>query len=178
MIVIALGANLFSVAGAPEKTITAALETLARRGIVPVAVSALYATAAWPDPADPPFVNAAAEIETSLAPDALMRELEFGRSCIRAHQNARQRAANARHRSARLQRPCSGTRSHAAAPSHGHARLRPHSARGHRAGVAAPRERENRGGVDRGIAGDGAHAGAFGPSLIVIPGERSAAKRG
>jgi 2-amino-4-hydroxy-6-hydroxymethyldihydropteridine diphosphokinase len=91
MIVIALGANLFSVAGAPEKTITAALETLARRGIVPVAVSALYATAAWPDPADPPFVNAAAEIETSLAPDALMRELEsvevaFGR--IRTHANA------------------------------------------------------------------------------------------
>jgi len=84
MIVIALGANLTSDVGPPETTILEALAELGRRGIRPVEVSALYATDAWPNPRDPSFVNAAALLDTELAPDALMAALEsvedkFGR---------------------------------------------------------------------------------------------------
>lgn len=48
------------------------------------AVSSLYETPAWPDPADPPFVNAVAAIETALPPEALLQALHaveagFGR---------------------------------------------------------------------------------------------------
>lgn len=48
------------------------------------AVSRLYRSPAWPDPADPPFVNAVAAVETGLAPGALLAALHaveagFGR---------------------------------------------------------------------------------------------------
>jgi 2-amino-4-hydroxy-6-hydroxymethyldihydropteridine diphosphokinase len=54
-------------------------------------VSSYYVTPAWPDPSDPPFVNAVARVETSLAPDALMNllhetETAFGR--VRSQKNA------------------------------------------------------------------------------------------
>lgn len=47
-------------------------------------VSALYETPAWPDPSDPPFVNAVAAVETGLTPEALLEALHaieagFGR---------------------------------------------------------------------------------------------------
>lgn len=47
-------------------------------------VSSLYATPAWPDPSDPPFVNAVAAVETGLSPKALLEALHaieagFGR---------------------------------------------------------------------------------------------------
>ena len=47
-------------------------------------VSALYETPAWPDPSDPPFVNAVAAVETGLSPEALLEALHaieaaFGR---------------------------------------------------------------------------------------------------
>ena len=46
--------------------------------------SSLYRSIAWPDPSDPPFVNAVMSIETALAPQALMAgllaiEAGFGR---------------------------------------------------------------------------------------------------
>lgn len=75
MILIALGANLSSGAGTPETALRIGLDALARRGVRPLAVSRLYRTPAWPDPSDPPFVNAVAAVETVLPPDALMREL-------------------------------------------------------------------------------------------------------
>lgn len=48
------------------------------------AVSSLYESEAWPDASDPPFVNAVAEIETTMAPEALLAALHaveagFGR---------------------------------------------------------------------------------------------------
>lgn len=54
-------------------------------------VSALFETPAWPDPSDPPFVNAVAAIETELSPRALLEALHaieaaFGRK--RGQQNA------------------------------------------------------------------------------------------
>jgi len=84
MIVVALGANLPSAVGPPEVTIRAALAALAKRGAAPKAVSHLWRTPAWPDGRDPPFVNAAADIATALAPEALLMllhdiETEFGR---------------------------------------------------------------------------------------------------
>jgi 2-amino-4-hydroxy-6-hydroxymethyldihydropteridine diphosphokinase len=84
MILIGLGANLPSRAGSPAQTLHAALAELARGDVRVVAVSSFYRTPAWPDPADPTFVNAVAMIETSLAPAALIAllhdiERAFGR---------------------------------------------------------------------------------------------------
>jgi 2-amino-4-hydroxy-6-hydroxymethyldihydropteridine diphosphokinase len=84
MILIALGSNLPSAAGPPAETVMAALSTLEANGIVPVKVSQLYESAAWPNSTDPPFVNAVAQVETEFAPTALLERLHeiedaFGR---------------------------------------------------------------------------------------------------
>lgn len=84
MILIALGANLPSPAGLPAATLDAALHELASRGITIVKRSGFYRSAAWPDPSDPAFVNAAAAVETDLKPAALLAvlhavEVTFGR---------------------------------------------------------------------------------------------------
>ena len=84
MILIALGANLPSAAGTPRDTLRAALASLGARGITIERLSGFYLSEAWPDPTDPPFVNAVASVRTSLSPDELLRmlhevEAEFGR---------------------------------------------------------------------------------------------------
>ena len=91
MILIALGGNLNSPAGSPAQTLDAALAALEKRGANIAAVSAYYVTPAWPDPADPAYVNAVARIGTELDPAALMKllhetETAFGR--VRAQRNA------------------------------------------------------------------------------------------
>lgn len=91
MILIALGSNLPSRAGSPAETLHAALAELARADVRVVAVSSFYETPAWPDPADPAFVNAVARVETSLSPAALIARLHaveqaFGRA--RGEKNA------------------------------------------------------------------------------------------
>lgn len=91
MILIALGANLESVIGAPLATLTACLGAMADHNIRVLNVSNYYQTPAWPDPSDPPYVNAVAEIRTPLGPaallDALHRiEADFGR--LRTYANA------------------------------------------------------------------------------------------
>ncbi|MGA9795260.1 MAG: 2-amino-4-hydroxy-6-hydroxymethyldihydropteridine diphosphokinase [Rhizomicrobium sp.] len=85
MILIALGSNLPSLAGAPVQTLRAALMELARADVRIVAVSSFYRTVAWPDPADPSFVNAVARVETGLSPQSLIARLHevervFGRT--------------------------------------------------------------------------------------------------
>ena len=72
MILIALGANLNSPVGPPAATIAAALGALAQRGVKIEAVSAFFATPAWPDPSDPPFVNAVIRVDTAHSPAKLM----------------------------------------------------------------------------------------------------------
>ena len=68
---------------APVEIVPAAIRALG--GVAELeAVSSLYASPAWPDPADPPFVNAAAAIRTDLPPEALLSALHtieaaFGR---------------------------------------------------------------------------------------------------
>lgn len=83
-IFIALGANIPSAEGPPEATLKAALAALEARGIRILALSRFHQTQAWPDPTDPPFTNAVAEIETQLQPFALLGllhevETAFGR---------------------------------------------------------------------------------------------------
>ena len=91
MILIALGANLSSAAGEPLHTLRASLSNLSQSGVRPVAVSRAFETPAWPNPADPPFVNAVAAVDTALDPAALLAELHrqediFGR--VRSQANA------------------------------------------------------------------------------------------
>src|ERR1700744_4527703 len=83
-VLIALGANIPSAAGPPAKTLRAALAALSHAGLEPVRVSPFYETKAWPDPSDPPFLNAVAAFKTRLQPIALLTllhevETQFGR---------------------------------------------------------------------------------------------------
>ena len=84
MILIALGANLASSIGAPAATLRAALAALGERGARAVAVSQFFVSAAWPNPLDPPFVNAVASLDTRWGPRDLLQilhatERQFGR---------------------------------------------------------------------------------------------------
>lgn len=83
-IFIALGANIPSAAGPPDVTLKAALAALRERGVQIRKISSFRQNDAWPDPSDPPFINAVAEIETDLQPVALLGllhevETSFGR---------------------------------------------------------------------------------------------------
>jgi 2-amino-4-hydroxy-6-hydroxymethyldihydropteridine diphosphokinase len=71
-IFIALGANIPSAIGSPEATLRAALAALEARGVRVLKVSSFRQTQAWPDPADPSFINAVAGIATDLQPFALL----------------------------------------------------------------------------------------------------------
>ena len=91
MILLGLGANLPSHAGAPAATLHAALRELARNGITPVATSSFYVSPAWPDPLDPPFVNAVTRVQADQGPAELLAvlhavEARFGR--VRSVRNA------------------------------------------------------------------------------------------
>ena len=83
-ILIGLGANIPSWAGPPANSLKAALAALADAGLEITAVSPFYESEAWPDPADPPFMNAVAVLRTPLQPFALLTllhevETAFGR---------------------------------------------------------------------------------------------------
>jgi 2-amino-4-hydroxy-6-hydroxymethyldihydropteridine diphosphokinase len=84
-ILIALGANLAGPFGPPLSTLRGALAALENEGVSMLRVSAFYETRAWPDPSDPPFVNAVAKARTDLQPVALLAllhevETRFGRT--------------------------------------------------------------------------------------------------
>lgn len=89
---IGLGANLpHPTYGGPQATLTAALDELAHRGVTVRRRSPWYRTAPVPVSDQPWYVNAVAEVETSLAADdllALLHDVEtrFGR--IRTVPNA------------------------------------------------------------------------------------------
>lgn len=80
-----------SPAGPPQDTLRRALEAMPRHGIAVVAVSPFYRSPAWPNPADPAYVNAVAEVKTRLLPGELLRALlaiekSFGRVRKRANE--------------------------------------------------------------------------------------------
>lgn len=90
-ILLGLGANLPGPAGPPRATLEAALARVEEAGIRVRRRSRAYRSPAWPDPAEPEFVNLVAEIETDLAPAALLAVLhrveeELGR--VRSRPNA------------------------------------------------------------------------------------------
>lgn len=83
MILIAAGSNLPFCGVDSQQIVLHSFLAIGRFTDV-VAKSPLYSSPAWPDPADPPFVNAVAEIRTDLPPAALLAALHaveaaFGR---------------------------------------------------------------------------------------------------
>jgi 2-amino-4-hydroxy-6-hydroxymethyldihydropteridine diphosphokinase len=91
MILIALGANLSSAVGGPKQTLEAALAAIQSRDVGVEQVSRYYRSLAWPNPSDPPFVNAVARLKTNLSPAELLHllhqvEAKFGR--VRGEKNA------------------------------------------------------------------------------------------
>jgi 2-amino-4-hydroxy-6-hydroxymethyldihydropteridine diphosphokinase len=81
---IALGSNVAGRFVSPADSVEAAVQALQDTEIAMIFRSRLYRSAAWPDPADPEFINAVIAVETSLAPAALLARLhaveaEFGR---------------------------------------------------------------------------------------------------
>lgn len=84
-ILIALGSNLSHPTwGAPPAILAAAIEMLTIDGVETRRRSSIWRSAAWPDPADPPYANAVIAVETALSPIDLLHALHrveaaFGR---------------------------------------------------------------------------------------------------
>ncbi len=75
-ILVGIGANYPGPWGTPASTIDRALGELNEKGIVLVAVSDLYETAAVGRAGQPVYLNAVAWIETAMPPEALLRRLK------------------------------------------------------------------------------------------------------
>jgi 2-amino-4-hydroxy-6-hydroxymethyldihydropteridine diphosphokinase len=87
VIYLALGASIPSIAGSPQDTLHATIAMLQGDEICVLSVSRFYETPAWPNPADPPFINAVLKIRTELTPAQLLMhihsvEAHFGRTRI------------------------------------------------------------------------------------------------
>ncbi|MCP2670219.1 2-amino-4-hydroxy-6-hydroxymethyldihydropteridine diphosphokinase [Maricaulaceae bacterium EIL42A08] len=90
-IFVALGANKSYGARSPLENLQSALLAMKNAGVEIVAASKPWRTPAWPDPSDPPFVNACVQIKTSLKPRALMmllHDIEQDHGRIRSVRNA------------------------------------------------------------------------------------------
>jgi 2-amino-4-hydroxy-6-hydroxymethyldihydropteridine diphosphokinase len=83
-VVIALGGNLAGEHASCEALLERALASFGGRGLSVVARSGWWRSAAWPDPAEPPYVNGVALVETALDPEGVLAALHaieraFGR---------------------------------------------------------------------------------------------------
>ncbi len=83
MILIGIGSSLPFCGSAPQETVSLAIRAIGQIAAV-AAVSRFYESPAWPDPADPPFINAAIAVsDAPPAPElmAALHEIEaaFGR---------------------------------------------------------------------------------------------------
>jgi len=90
-IYIALGANQSYGRASPLENLNSALAALENAGVSVVRTSQPWRTPAWPEPADPPFVNGAAELETSLDAASLLtllHEIERSTGRVRSVPNA------------------------------------------------------------------------------------------
>lgn len=74
MILVALGSSLAFNRLTPENIITSAVNALEDVCDV-IARSRLYNSPAWPDPSDPPFINAVIRVEAALGPEQLLAAL-------------------------------------------------------------------------------------------------------
>ena len=75
IVLVALGANLPSVAGSPQDTLLASLRDLDGDGLSLKGVSNCYKTPCFPAGAGPDYINAAASLTTSLDADAILTRL-------------------------------------------------------------------------------------------------------
>jgi len=83
-VVIALGSNLAGLYPSSEALLDAALVRLGEHGLPVRARSSWWRSSAWPDPADPAFINGVALVDTDLASREVMAvlarlERDFGR---------------------------------------------------------------------------------------------------
>ncbi len=83
-VIVALGSNLSGEYDSPRALLEAAQRAMTRAGLTVARVSRFWRSKAWPDPADPPYVNAICLVETDLPPAALLGllhriEQDFGR---------------------------------------------------------------------------------------------------
>ena len=87
----ALGCNLPGAYTSREALLEAALAALNSEGLLVVARSSWWTSAAWPDPAAPPYLNGVALVETALNPAetlAALHRLEAGFGRTRGELNA------------------------------------------------------------------------------------------
>jgi 2-amino-4-hydroxy-6-hydroxymethyldihydropteridine diphosphokinase len=82
--VIALGGNLPGAHSCVAQALQAAVDFMPGLGLHPLRVSRWWRSAAWPDPADPAFLNGVALARTELTPEAALAalhrlEAQFGR---------------------------------------------------------------------------------------------------
>ena len=88
---VGLGASTPGPWGPPAQTLERALAALSDAGLRVVKRSRLWRSAAWPDPADPPFLNAVAQVETRLSPAealATLHAVEAQAGRVRTLRNA------------------------------------------------------------------------------------------
>ncbi len=74
-IFIAMGANQSYGALSPLENLNSALAAMENAEISVIAASRPWRTPAWPDPSDPPFVNACIQVETPIEPGELLSRL-------------------------------------------------------------------------------------------------------
>lgn len=90
MILLGLGSSLAFCGASSQEVLSLAIRALGQIGAV-TQVSRFYGSAAWPDPSDPAFVNAAVLLADAPPPEALLADLHaieaaFGRR--RGNKNA------------------------------------------------------------------------------------------
>ncbi len=91
LVVVALGSNLGAGGDSPQAILRRALDAFPEIGLKVKAKSSVWRSQAWPDPCDPPFLNAVALAETGLPPKGVLAalhdlEARFGR--VRDESNA------------------------------------------------------------------------------------------
>jgi 2-amino-4-hydroxy-6-hydroxymethyldihydropteridine diphosphokinase len=83
-IVVALGGNLGNGGESSGDLLGRAFDAFPEIGLAVKAKSSFWRSLAWPDPADPPYLNAVCLVQTSLTPEAMLAALHalerrFGR---------------------------------------------------------------------------------------------------
>jgi 2-amino-4-hydroxy-6-hydroxymethyldihydropteridine diphosphokinase len=84
-VIVALGCNLSGAYTSREALLEAALAALSEAGMEPMARSTWWASAAWPDPDGPAYLNGVAVVRTDLSPTETLAALHrieesFGRA--------------------------------------------------------------------------------------------------
>jgi 2-amino-4-hydroxy-6-hydroxymethyldihydropteridine diphosphokinase len=85
-VLIAYGSNMSSGRKTASQAFGHVVKTLRKHGVEVTKISRLWRSLAWPDPNDPPYVNAVFQVRTSLQPIdlmALLHDIEAGAGRVR-----------------------------------------------------------------------------------------------